>query len=848
MQYLYISFFKIRCCFFDLTGRQFVDIQIAGWTVPICRFTSLCQVEDGCSSVYSEESVTCKCDPACVFFRDCCVDYKVHCAPNVTQSGKFVDATEGISSDRLSCIAPPQLPLPTDSTGYLLVDICDATWRNEITRALCEEPGKQDDLYSLTPVSYGDQLSFKNVYCAICNRKSISGISAWPFEAQCDFNGTDVRNDTTDDEMIMFLMSNCSQWYFVAPPSDSTAGRRCNKELEDTCDDGNDTDSVALEDACYSFVAEIEYFGGAYPVTYRNPLCILCSSLNGNTSFSLPDSLINCPLSTGFEITPGVSPPLSVLIDFTSFDNEGVYGDHETNIISCDETEVFDPFLAKCISLSCPNGYQLLNRSCVLDQDYHIGCLQDDKTPSVITAKCEQLVTTRSECAPSWYLADELSSWINGNIFSAPNLTVVNISVRWQNLSSTDQQHGSCNQATTLSANISRNFSILKTSLKNVSDVVFRSSENKTCQVSEIDITIGCLREEDLVCSNGSITLAEFETSTGNETTFYSDITNASYGTTESLYTLRFDFNRPVGAILFNETLQVCVRPDPLTCPMVKLNASLFHFVNNSFIYHLPSNTRFGPEEFVLTDEGTVKVCSFYENDDGMLAEDRQSLAMITFVGCLLSITSLILTVGTYLMFKSLRKSVCGPLIMSICVSLLLAQVILLSSNAARSNDTACTFVAVIGHYMWLTVFSHSVSLALDLYRRFGITRRVQKTSEGLTTLLKFLAFAWGFPLLIVLPCLVIYLSGFKYIFAYGTEITCWIGYRNAIIYAFILPIALSLIVNGTLFILVIIGLRERKTFSKKSNTQQLMADLVIYVKVRTVIVHFKDFLTDQQT
>ena len=153
---------------------------------------------------------------------------------------------------------------------------------------------------------------------------------------------------------------------------------------------------------------------------------------------------------------------------------------------------------------------------------------------------------------------------------------------------------------------------------------------------------------------------------------------------------------------------------------------------------------------------------------------------------------------------------------MSICVSLMLAQVILLSSNAARSNDTACTFVAVIGHYMWLTVFSHSVSLALDLYRRFGITRRVQKTSEGLTMLLKFLAFAWGFPMLIVLPCLVIYLSGFKHIFTYGTKTTCWIGYRNAIIYTIILPIALSLIVNGTLFVLVVIGLNGKEDLYKE--------------------------------
>ena len=758
----------------------------------------------------------------------------MYCAPNVTQSAQFVDATEGIVSDRLSCTVPPHLPFSTFSTGHLLVDKCDSTWRNEITRALCEEPGKQNDLYSLTPVSYGDQLSFKNVYCAICNRKNISGISAWPFEAECDFTSTDVRNDTTDDEMIIFLMSNCSRWYFVAPPSDSTAGRRCNKELEDTCDDRNDTDSVALKDACHSFVAESKYFGGAYPVTYRNPLCILCSTSSGNTSVSLPDSMKECMFFTESGIIiPGGSPPLSVLIDFTSFHYQGVYDDNpETNIISCDETEVFDPFLAKCASLSCPNGYQPLNRSCVLIHNYHIGCLQEYKTPSVITAKCEQKVITRSECAPSWYLADELSSWLNDNIFSAPNLTVVDISVRWQNLSSTDHQHGSCDQVTTLSANISKSFSLLKTSLENVSDVVFRSPENKTCQVTEIDISIGCLLEEDSVCSNRSIILAEFETlSTGNETTFYSDITNASYGTTDSLYTLRFQFNIPVGAFLHNETLQVCITPDPLTCPMVELNASLFHFVNESFIYHLPSNTSFGPEEFVLTDEGTVKVCSFY-------AEHRQSSALLTFVGCLLSITSLVFTFVTYLRFKSLRKSVCSQLIMSICVSLMLAQVILLSSNAARSNDTACTFVAVIGHYMWLTVFGHSVSLALDLYRRFGVTRRVQKTSEGLTMLLKFLAFAWGFPMLIVLPCLVIYLSGFKHIFTYGTEITCWIGYRNAIIYAFILPIALSLIVNGILFVLVVIGLMERKTSTNKSNTQQLMADLVIYVKVRTVIVY----------
>ena len=535
-------------------------------------------------------------------------------------------------------------------------------------------------------------------------------------------------------------------------------------------------------------------------------------------------------------------PPISVLIDFSSFDDEDVYDQHtETKIISCNDTEVFDPFLSKCTSLSCPDGYELVDRSCILTNKYYASCLEENFVSTLIRVECAQNVHRRSECAPSWIVAHHVLSWLNERTETLRDAVVLDTSVQWQNLSSENVTLGSCDQFTTVAGNLSKNFNSLKTSFQNFSTVVFGNPGNLTCQVSGLDISLGCLLQNEYLCPNASVINHGIETtSNGNETMFYSDKSNRSYTIDDSLYTLQYRFNKTSNTSFYSEELLTCMRSDQFICPLVELNASLFAFENESIVY-LPSNKYFGPEEYIVTDWDTVKVCSFFDSVGNIT--DRFTHYFITFsygqsvtsfVGCLLSIIALAVSLTTYLMFDSLRKSICSQLIISVCVALILAQMILLLSGAARSNSKACVFVAVFGHYLWLVVFAHSVALALDLYRRFGLSQTIKKTSEGLKTLLKFLSFAWAFPLVIVLPCLAISLSGLQRVFlTYGTGKSCWIGNGYANLYAFGLPVALTLILNGALFVLIVAGLRKRKDPTKKGKMDRVMTDLVIYLKVQ---------------
>ena len=280
-----------------------MNVTISGWTVPICSSTSLCNLENGCNSPNPADGVTCQCDPSCLFFGDCCADYLEECSSNVPQSGPFLEATDGIASDQLSCMVPPHSTSSGNDTGYLLVNKCDATWRNEKTRDLCEGSAQEDDLFSLTPVSLGDRLGFKNVYCAICNRKDLAELSAWSFQAEFDANSTNMTNvssNVTNSQQVEILMSSCSKWYFVPQFPGSGATRICNEELVNPCQvqEGVETPS-ALQTVCNSFIAET-VINGNTSQQYRNPVCLLCDSVGGNDAFS-PFHDISCQSSDADE-------------------------------------------------------------------------------------------------------------------------------------------------------------------------------------------------------------------------------------------------------------------------------------------------------------------------------------------------------------------------------------------------------------------------------------------------------------------------------------------------------------------------------------------------------------------
>nr|XP_054765971.1 uncharacterized protein LOC129272910 [Lytechinus pictus] len=496
-----------------------------------------------------------------------------------------------------------------------------------------------------------------------------------------------------------------------------------------------------------------------------------------------------------------------------------------------------------CIELSCPAGYKLLDRSCVVDSTKgDMRCLNDSRIPSTATVSCEHEVVGKSFCGPLWPIANESVSWFTLHSSLPQNIKVREISATWRNVSSS--RIGICLQVVTLTFDLPRGFVPFRQPSKMVRWVVpgTRNSGDLTCRLSEVNVQVGCVRRGDQICSNNSVWFNEFQImGDSSRTIFFVSETNTSYAIEDSLLTQRFRWYSDNSSNV-DADLLVCMRENASRCAMITLEVDDFVMLRNGSVLYKPLGMIFDQDNYKLVNNDSIQVCSFLDSTGNTTREYylitfSKGQSITSFIGCLLSIACLVFTLVTYVKFGSLRKSICSQLVMSTCVSLTLAQLMLLFSGMAKSNHISCTCFAVLGHYLWLVVFAHSMALAFDLYRRFGLTQKVKKTSEGQRLLVVFLVSAWGSPLLIVIPCVIVHLCKLPHVaLTYGTIKSCWIGNGFMNLYVFGVPMALSLIFNGILFALVVAGLRKRTNQTTKRKSSKLTTEGVVYLKMSTLL------------
>ena len=204
-----------------------------------------------------------------------------------------------------------------------------------------------------------------------------------------------------------------------------------------------------------------------------------------------------------------------------------------------------------------------------------------------------------------------------------------------------------------------------------------------------------------------------------------------------------------------------------------------------------------------------------------------------------LSNTLLLFAFATFWKFDRNLRSTGKQLIMNLCVALVLAQTMLMIKGIPWVCHNACIPIAVAGHYLWLAVFSSTTALALDLHRRFGVTSTICKLDQTAEDLVKFILFAWGMPLLIVVPCVCLFFTDTTFSsfnLSYGGD-SCWLGDGRANLYFFGLPIGSFMLTNFILFVMVAIGLHRVRRNSALHNVHGaesgLSSDLLIYVKVK---------------
>eukprot|EP00058_Branchiostoma_floridae_P013013 XP_002598501.1 hypothetical protein BRAFLDRAFT_66878 [Branchiostoma floridae] len=212
------------------------------------------------------------------------------------------------------------------------------------------------------------------------------------------------------------------------------------------------------------------------------------------------------------------------------------------------------------------------------------------------------------------------------------------------------------------------------------------------------------------------------------------------------------------------------------------------------------------------------------------------ALDLISKIGIALSITGLVLTLITYLVFKQLRQTRPQHILINLCVALLATLIIFLAGISATSSPVGCTVVAFLLHYFLLAVFMWMAVEAFNMYLAF-----VKVLGAHVSRfLLKAAILAWGLPLVIAIITLVVdvpstYPNGQE---TYRSTSFCWLqGYQ--LYFGFLLPAGLVLLFNTIVYIMVISKLtcrgrtKGRVADSGKSATkQQLRIAIAVMVLV----------------
>ncbi|XP_069478610.1 adhesion G protein-coupled receptor B2 isoform X7 [Ambystoma mexicanum] len=179
-------------------------------------------------------------------------------------------------------------------------------------------------------------------------------------------------------------------------------------------------------------------------------------------------------------------------------------------------------------------------------------------------------------------------------------------------------------------------------------------------------------------------------------------------------------------------------------------------------------------------------------------------------IGCAVSCMALLILLAVYAAFWRFIKSERSILLLNFCLSILASNVLILVGQSQALSKGVCTMIAAFLHFFFLSSFCWVLTEAWQSYLAvIGKirTRLVRK---------RFLCLGWGLPALVVAVSV-----GFTRTKGYGTPNYCWLSLEGGLLYAFVGPAAVIVLVNMLIGIIVFNKLMSRDGISDKSKKQR---------------------------
>ena len=197
-----------------------------------------------------------------------------------------------------------------------------------------------------------------------------------------------------------------------------------------------------------------------------------------------------------------------------------------------------------------------------------------------------------------------------------------------------------------------------------------------------------------------------------------------------------------------------------------------------------------------------------------ILDTDAESLKIISMLGNIISLLSLIVLVAGFIVFKK-HETLPGKNIMFLSCSMALAHLTQFILILVSKTAWACRTGAVVLHWSLLLAFASMAVLAYDSFRTFSKLRPSDPTLNR-KRFKRNLIGSFAFATVIVFICLMIDIPGERFA-GYGLNGVCFLSRFWANLFAFVVPVAAILLSNIVLLTITIIKLRKIKESTEKA-------------------------------
>ncbi|XP_036288227.1 cadherin EGF LAG seven-pass G-type receptor 3 isoform X1 [Pipistrellus kuhlii] len=205
------------------------------------------------------------------------------------------------------------------------------------------------------------------------------------------------------------------------------------------------------------------------------------------------------------------------------------------------------------------------------------------------------------------------------------------------------------------------------------------------------------------------------------------------------------------------------------------------------------------------------------------LEGDLELLAVFTHVAVAVSVALLLLTAALLLSLRSLKSNT-RRIHAHVAAALGTAELLFLLGIHRTHNQLACTAVAILLHYFFLSTFAWLLVQGLHLHRVQAEPRNVDRGAMRF-----YHALGWGVPAVLLGLAVGLDPEG------YGNPDFCWISVHEPLIWSFAGPMALVIVMNGTLFLLAArVPCAPGQREAKKTSAVTLRSSFLLLLLVST--------------